>query len=103
MVRAGADTEYRERLIKIHGKNKFAVLMNATYNSLSKDNSLTTNCLIGKNSISRVKYVHSYMKKHSINNKLFYNYKNKDANINLEIDDNISVKNFNILNYKKII
>lgn len=101
MVRCGADSEFRERMIKIHGENKVGLLMRTSYFALQKSDSLTKNPLTGKNSHARNQYINSYLKLHTTNNNLFYDYKN--TKLNFKINNLLAVNNFNVINYKKII
>lgn len=99
MVRFGADSEFRNRIIKKYGKNKFGLLNLSTYKATLMPNSLTSSYITGKKSLDRTNYIRDFKNNFKKNN-LFFDYKNEKMKFGL--DSAIAVKNFNTKYFREV-
>ena len=95
MVRCAADSEFRERMIKFYGENKFGLLCADTYSALQLEKSLTGDKKTNGSSKARRSYIKQFRKynKMAVGRQLFYNFKNDNRGFNLLPE--ISVNDFN--------
>lgn len=99
MVRFGADSEFRERLIAHYGDKKFGIIKNCSYKSRLLPNALTTSKKTDGKSIARSGYVRQFTK--NIKNKnLFYDYRSEKMGFVLEKE--ILVKNFSPKTFREV-
>jgi glycosyltransferase involved in cell wall biosynthesis len=72
--RFGADTEFKDRLYNYFDKTRILTVNKVLYFAISRQNSLTTNTITGKNSIPRKIYEYNYKNWHNRKKNLYVNF-----------------------------
>lgn len=97
-VRCGADTEFRERMIRVYGKGSLGISTFCSYIAGYDKNSLTNSSSLGKNTKARQEYSKKFREWHKSGKNIFVEYNTLKR---YKLNQSIIVKNFNEKNIKK--